>query len=135
MQPFKSGVGLLAAKLGVPVVPACVHGTRQSLPKSKVVPMPSTVVVRFGEALAPPELAGEEGAAKKARLRAFRDELRGRVAGLQEGIEADHRPQPQEPLAALFGGHLAQRSALALLLGLLTVAARAAASVWKRVVA
>ena len=101
--------------------------------------MPSTVVVRFGEALAPPELAGEEGAAKKARLRAFRDELRGRVAGLQEGIEADYRPQPGEPLAG-------QRSALALLLALLTVTwhlasaqvkawARAAASVWKRVVA
>ena len=143
LQPFKSGVGLLAAKLGVPVVPACVHGTRQSLPKSKVVPVPSQVVVRFGEPLAPPELAGEEGAAKKARLRAFRDELRGRVAGLQEGIEADHRPQPGEPLAALLGGHLAQRTVLALLLALLTVTwhyfakawTRAAASVRKRVVA
>ena len=133
LQPFKSGVGLLAAKLGVPVVPACVHGTRQSLPKSKVLPLPSQVVVRFGEPLAPPELAGEEGAAKKARLRAFRDELRGRVAGLQEGIEEDHRPQPGEPLAALLRGHLAQRTALALLLGLLTISWHYIAKAWQRV--
>jgi 1-acyl-sn-glycerol-3-phosphate acyltransferase len=51
MRAFKSGAGLFASELGVPVVPAYIEGTHRTLPKGCSVPRPSPVTVRFGEAL------------------------------------------------------------------------------------
>jgi hypothetical protein len=38
MGPFKSGVGLMAVELGVPVVPVNISGTYQLLPKGRAIP-------------------------------------------------------------------------------------------------
>lgn len=43
------GVGFLAAKLGVPVIPAFVKGTDKAMPKGSRFPQPSQVAVSFGE--------------------------------------------------------------------------------------
>jgi 1-acyl-sn-glycerol-3-phosphate acyltransferase len=51
MRAFKSGVGLFALELGVPVVPAYIEGTHRILPKGRSMPRPGPVTVRFGEAL------------------------------------------------------------------------------------
>jgi 1-acyl-sn-glycerol-3-phosphate acyltransferase len=48
IAPFKRGAGLFAAKLGVPVVPAWIHGGARSLPKGAVLPRPERITVRFG---------------------------------------------------------------------------------------
>jgi 1-acyl-sn-glycerol-3-phosphate acyltransferase len=48
MAPFKRGAGLFATKLGVPVVPAWVHGGALAMPKGSVLPRPSRITVRFG---------------------------------------------------------------------------------------
>jgi len=48
VQSFKHGIGLLAVESGVPVLPAYISGTCQSLPKGKVFPIPYRVHVRFG---------------------------------------------------------------------------------------
>jgi len=117
VRQFKSGVGFLSAKLGVPVVPAYVHGTQRSLPKKKYVPQVSRVTVRFGEPLEPPAVAeagasaglasggpkspAEVRAANKAALSAFREQLRARVMDLQRQVLASYRPLPDEPLDAL----------------------------------
>jgi 1-acyl-sn-glycerol-3-phosphate acyltransferase len=53
MRAFKTGVGLFATELGVPVVPAYIEGTHQILPKGRTLPRWGPVTVRFGEALAP----------------------------------------------------------------------------------
>jgi 1-acyl-sn-glycerol-3-phosphate acyltransferase len=53
MRAFKSGVGLFAMELGVPVVPAYIDGTHEILPKGKSLPRSHSVTVRFGEALQP----------------------------------------------------------------------------------
>ena len=51
MGPFKPGVGLLAAKLGVPVVPVRVSGTKEVMPNGRAIPRRGCVEVRFGEPL------------------------------------------------------------------------------------
>ncbi|MBI4310284.1 MAG: AMP-binding protein, partial [Chloroflexi bacterium] len=51
MGPFKSGAGLMAVELGVPVVPVNVEGTNAVLPKDSARPRRGHVTVRFGKPL------------------------------------------------------------------------------------
>jgi long-chain acyl-CoA synthetase len=53
LQPFRSGSGLLATELRVPVVPIAVIGTYQILPKGRSLPRPGPVTVRIGAPLPP----------------------------------------------------------------------------------
>jgi long-chain acyl-CoA synthetase len=50
MGPFKSGLGLMAVELGVPVVPVNISGTHQLLPKGRAIPKRGGVKVRIGKA-------------------------------------------------------------------------------------
>jgi long-chain acyl-CoA synthetase len=51
LQPFRSGSGLLATELRVPVVPIAVEGTHALLPKGRWQPRRGPVTVRFGQPL------------------------------------------------------------------------------------
>ena len=51
MAPFKAGAGLLAVEMGVPVVPVYLSGTREALPKGRIVPRRAAIAVRFGPAM------------------------------------------------------------------------------------
>ncbi len=51
LQPFRSGSGLLATGLRVPVVPVAVEGTHALLPKGRWRPRRGPVTVRFGRPL------------------------------------------------------------------------------------
>lgn len=51
LQRFKSGVSFLSEKLDVPVVPACVKGTLNALPKGRTIPHRHKVKVEFGKPL------------------------------------------------------------------------------------
>jgi 1-acyl-sn-glycerol-3-phosphate acyltransferase len=51
LQQAQAGIGFLAAKLGVPVVPAYVKGTYQSFPKGSKRIKSAPVTVRFGKAI------------------------------------------------------------------------------------
>lgn len=56
----RPGVGWLALKSGLPVIPVALSGTRQVLPPGSVVPRPGRIGVKIGRPLAlPPELADE----------------------------------------------------------------------------
>jgi 1-acyl-sn-glycerol-3-phosphate acyltransferase len=59
MRAFKSGAGLFASELGVPVIPAYVEGTHRILPKGRFVPRPGSVSVRFGAPLVLPHTNGQ----------------------------------------------------------------------------
>lgn len=48
LLPFKSGIGLLATGLRVPIVPVAVLGGYRVLPKGRLLPHPGTLRVRFG---------------------------------------------------------------------------------------
>ena len=49
LQPFRHGLGLIAERLGIPVVPVYVHGTFAALPKGSRFPRRRTVDVVFGD--------------------------------------------------------------------------------------
>jgi long-chain acyl-CoA synthetase len=53
LQPFRSGIGLLARELGLPVVPVAVRGTHAVLPKGRSLPRRGPVSVRFGPPVVP----------------------------------------------------------------------------------
>lgn len=53
---IRRGVGLLAVQLALPVVPAYIHGTHQSLPKGRWWPKSAPVYVGFGAPILPPPL-------------------------------------------------------------------------------
>jgi long-chain acyl-CoA synthetase len=58
MQPFKSGVGLLAVELGVPVVPVHLRGVYEILPKGSRAPRRGPVEVTIGAPLRFPPRMG-----------------------------------------------------------------------------
>ena len=49
MQPFKSGIGILAAELNVPVVPIKLDGLFELKKRRQYFVRPGTVTVTFGE--------------------------------------------------------------------------------------
>lgn len=51
LQPFKSGIGLLARELGLPVVPIHLRGLHTVLPKGRSRPRPGPLAVTIGEPL------------------------------------------------------------------------------------
>jgi 1-acyl-sn-glycerol-3-phosphate acyltransferase len=75
----RPGVGWLALKSGLPVLPVGIHGTRRVLPPGHVLPRPGRILVRIGAPLSfPPEvLAGPPGKARQQItervMRAIRD--------------------------------------------------------------
>ncbi len=72
LQPFRPGVGALLGRRPVPVVPACIDGTFAAMPRTRRLPRPHPVSVRFGPVIDPGRLdvsADAEPAAIAAALR------------------------------------------------------------------
>ncbi|HSL64580.1 MAG TPA: 1-acyl-sn-glycerol-3-phosphate acyltransferase, partial [Gaiellaceae bacterium] len=92
LQPFRSGSGLLAAGLRVPVVPVAVAGTHALLPKGRRWPRRGPVTVRFG----PPLRFGpsDDYADAAARL------ARAVAALLPQSDEQHGSPLPTVPAAS-----------------------------------
>ncbi len=63
----RPGVGYLALKSGLPVIPVAILGTRRVLPPGRVVPRPGRIEVRIGAPLqfAPELTAGPPGKARR----------------------------------------------------------------------
>jgi 1-acyl-sn-glycerol-3-phosphate acyltransferase len=97
MHEFKSGAGMFAIELGVPVVPVYIEGTNRILPKGSSLPRMGPVTVRFGEKLAiEPRRTGES----------FRDRRRHVVAQLTQSIRMLRSPHDaQEFLKSIQGEH------------------------------
>lgn len=53
LQPFQAGVGLLALKLKVPILPVYIEGTHEALPKGKRIPHRYAIRVVFGVCIDP----------------------------------------------------------------------------------
>ncbi len=60
LGPLKSGIAVLVARAGVPVVPVGMAGTFEVWPRSRPIPVPHPVSVHFGRAIYPEELDGME---------------------------------------------------------------------------
>ena len=51
LQPGKSGIGLIAARTGAPVIPVLHQGTEKVLPRGAWFPRPHRIVIKFGAPL------------------------------------------------------------------------------------
>jgi fatty acyl-CoA reductase len=67
MQPFRRGVGVLAVVSGVPVVPAYITGTYESMSKGRSWPRRSHVRIRFGPPIRCEQNVEAEAASDVAR--------------------------------------------------------------------
>ncbi|MCX5717188.1 MAG: AMP-binding protein [Nitrospirae bacterium] len=79
---FKKGIGILALELNVPVVPASIKGSYESLPKGAYLPRFRKITIRFDKPFYPSllNITGEQHGRDKYQL--FADKLRERVKDL-----------------------------------------------------
>jgi long-chain acyl-CoA synthetase len=81
MRDFRPGLGLIAWELDVPIVPAFISGTHESLPAGKFVPRRSKVSVRFGHPISMNKY-------RSNGIDSNRDELYRRIAAdVQKAVE------------------------------------------------
>jgi 1-acyl-sn-glycerol-3-phosphate acyltransferase len=77
---LKPGIAVLAARVGVPVVPAAVAGLHESWPRSRPVPVPHPVRIHYGPPIMPNEMAGLDSKVVteliRGRMQAVHDEAR-----------------------------------------------------------
>lgn len=59
VKTFKPGIGFLAMRNRVPVLPVYIQGAYQSLPRHKKLPRPARIRVLIGEPLKPEDFASE----------------------------------------------------------------------------
>lgn len=87
---FKEGAAILAQELDIPIVPACVGGSFDALPKGSYVIKPGSVSVRFGQPLKVSDwILGTEEDPRKALFNAYREataELEKRVRALAKEV-------------------------------------------------
>ena len=51
IRPFRNGVGFIASKLDIPVVPVYIHGLFDRMPRGGAWPRPGRITVRLGMAM------------------------------------------------------------------------------------
>ena len=84
MRKLKPGVGLLALESGVPVVPAYISGSFQTLQKGQTFPRPHPIHVRFGPPLySEPFLHSANGESANEMVRRFTEEIEKAVRSLR----------------------------------------------------
>ena len=77
LGPLKPGIAALAARMGVPVVPAAVAGLHESWPRSRPVPVPHPVRIHYGHPIMPSEMAGLDS-------KVVTELIRGRMQAIHE---------------------------------------------------
>jgi long-chain acyl-CoA synthetase len=81
---FKKGVGILAAEMGIAVVPAYISGAFESLPRGAAIPRFRKVTVTFGKPLRPGDIELSEKPAEVDEYQYLASVLRERVEALRE---------------------------------------------------
>lgn len=99
VAPFKTGAVRLAVEVGVPIVPVAVIGSRDALPKGKLMGKPVQVRCRVGKPIYYDEYQGK---LTPELARKLTDELHQKVIDLKEGKGnfakkvIKHKKQPEE---------------------------------------
>jgi len=79
----KAGAALLAARTGVPVVPAAIIGARRVMPVGSMLPRPLPIQVVFGRPLSFPAWTGRRP--RREEVDAFADRMMKAIADLMGG--------------------------------------------------
>jgi 1-acyl-sn-glycerol-3-phosphate acyltransferase len=85
LQEARAGIGMIAAKAGVKIVPMRIVGTDKALPKGASFPRPAKVTIKFGEPFDPPipsDFEHMKGDAQKAVYLDIGREIMRRIAAL-----------------------------------------------------
>jgi 1-acyl-sn-glycerol-3-phosphate acyltransferase len=69
LSPLKPGIAALAARVGVPVVPAAIAGTFESWPRSRLLPVPHPIRIHYGPPIQPEDLQSLDPHAVTALIR------------------------------------------------------------------
>ncbi|MHC4712883.1 MAG: lysophospholipid acyltransferase family protein [Planctomycetota bacterium] len=83
MGLFKPGIFMVAARVGVPVVPTVIEGAFDSWPRTRRFPLPAFVSVAFSEPLLPEDYGGDVNKMRDACQEAV-EKLRGRLRLIRE---------------------------------------------------
>ncbi len=83
IMEFKKGVGILSLELNVPVVPACIKGSFQALPRGAIWPKFRKIKIAFGKPFYPSDLALSKKPEGMDDYQFFVNELRERVLSLR----------------------------------------------------
>lgn len=82
----KPGIGVLAARSRVPIVPVAIAGTFESFSKHRLFPRPHAVRLVYGPALLPPDVAGLK---PEALADLIRERLRDCLRRARHGLNSD----------------------------------------------
>lgn len=85
LQQARSGIGMIAARAGVPIVPLRIFGTAEALPRGASIPRPKRVTVVFGEPYRPTlpvDFESLRGDPLKAAYQTIGDEVMTHIAAL-----------------------------------------------------
>ena len=86
LQEARAGIGMIAAKANVPIVPMRIFGTDRALPRGATLPRPARVEIKFGEPFTyplPPDFEKLHGDAVKAVYLDIGSEIMRRIADLK----------------------------------------------------
>jgi len=83
MAPMKKGAAMIAAELGLPIVPVYIDGTYRAYPKGGKFIKPARIRLHIAEAIDPNRFADEHGAGK-AIYSAITQEMEDRIRNLKE---------------------------------------------------
>jgi len=84
LMEFKKGVGILAVETDIPVVPACIEGAFESLPRGAVFPRFRKIRITFGPPLLASSLDFSGNKGNTDDYQYFADLLRKKVGELKE---------------------------------------------------
>ena len=93
LRPGKPGVGMLAMRARVPVVPVAITGSDAILPKGKFIPRVAEVTIRVGEPLALDDLYARSPAGRDEEREIYR-EIARRVTAAIAGLLGVEPPAP-----------------------------------------
>jgi 1-acyl-sn-glycerol-3-phosphate acyltransferase len=85
LQRGKRGIGMLLYKARVPVLPAYLQGTRESLPKGRLLPRPRRVTLHIGTPVPIADLL--DGPDERATHQAISDRVMDGIAALKASAE------------------------------------------------
>lgn len=89
LQQFKLGLGLLALKLNVPIVPVYIQGTYQALPKGRWFPRQYPIRICFGPPLPIADYKSKQGT---VRNREIYQQIVGDVRAAIEQLQNNSNP-------------------------------------------
>ena len=82
LQEPKAGVGLIACRAQVPVIPARIFGSYEAFGKGRSLKLGTPVTIVFGEPILPEEY--HDASAGKARYQVASTRIFARIAGLKQ---------------------------------------------------